>query len=68
MTFYFVIFQSLIDSTTSDISMAAEIVLVISNKAGVEGLKRAEKAGIPTEVIFVLYYQISLCSDEQIFL
>lgn len=30
--------------------MGAEIVLVISNKPGVEGLKRAERAAIPTEV------------------
>lgn len=29
----------------------AEIALVISNKDGVEGLKRAEKAGIPTKVV-----------------
>ncbi|XP_048349791.1 trifunctional purine biosynthetic protein adenosine-3-like isoform X1 [Sphaerodactylus townsendi] len=32
-------------------SSYAQIVLVISNKAGVEGLKKAERAGIPTKVI-----------------
>lgn len=30
--------------------MASEIVLVISNKVNVEGLIRAERAGIPTKV------------------
>uniref|UniRef100_A0A2S2PGC4 Phosphoribosylformylglycinamidine cyclo-ligase n=1 Tax=Schizaphis graminum TaxID=13262 RepID=A0A2S2PGC4_SCHGA len=38
--------QSLIDTTTDDPSMMSEIVLVISNKPGVEGLKRARRAGI----------------------
>jgi phosphoribosylamine--glycine ligase/phosphoribosylglycinamide formyltransferase/phosphoribosylformylglycinamidine cyclo-ligase len=33
----------------------AEIVLVISNKPGVQGLKRAEKANIPTKVINAMY-------------
>ncbi|XP_067659359.1 trifunctional purine biosynthetic protein adenosine-3-like [Haliotis asinina] len=44
--------QALIDHTR-DItnSSAAEIVLVISNKAGVQGLSRAKKAGIKTKVI-----------------
>ncbi|XP_070170222.1 trifunctional purine biosynthetic protein adenosine-3 [Polyergus mexicanus] len=44
--------QSLINAT-QDLSqnIGAEIVLVISNKPGVEGLKRAEKAGIKTVVI-----------------
>lgn len=42
--------QALIDGTqTAD--LGAEIVLVISNKDNVEGLKRAERAGIPTKVI-----------------
>ncbi|XP_046390255.1 trifunctional purine biosynthetic protein adenosine-3 [Ischnura elegans] len=44
--------QALIDHTTNPSkSSAAEIVLVISNKANVEGLKRAERAGIPTLTI-----------------
>ena len=44
--------QALIDHTKNpDNESAAEIVLVISNKAGVEGLKRAERAGIPTKVV-----------------
>lgn len=43
--------QSLIDSTTNPYSnSSAEIILVISNKSNVQGLKRAEKAGIPTYV------------------
>jgi len=33
------------------IGSLADISLVISNKSGVEGLKRAEKAGIPTKII-----------------
>jgi phosphoribosylglycinamide formyltransferase-1 len=42
--------QALIDATrVSD--FPAEIVLVISNVAGVHGLERAAKAGIPTQVI-----------------
>ncbi|KAF7250998.1 Trifunctional purine biosynthetic protein adenosine-3 [Varanus komodoensis] len=42
--------EALISSTKKPTS-SAQIVLVISNKAGVEGLKRAERAGIPTKVI-----------------
>lgn len=42
--------QALIDSTQFA-NIGAEIVLVISNKDNVEGLKRAEKAGIPTKVV-----------------
>ncbi|XP_053166686.1 trifunctional purine biosynthetic protein adenosine-3 isoform X4 [Hemicordylus capensis] len=42
--------EALITSTKKPTSHA-EIVLVISNKAGVEGLKKAERAGIPTKVI-----------------
>ncbi|XP_066997787.2 trifunctional purine biosynthetic protein adenosine-3 [Anabrus simplex] len=44
--------QALIDAT-SDLAYGsgAEIVLVISNKPGVEGLRRAERANIPTMVI-----------------
>ncbi|XP_029161441.1 trifunctional purine biosynthetic protein adenosine-3 [Nylanderia fulva] len=44
--------QSLINATQdSSKNIGAEIVLVISNKSGVEGLKRAEKAGIKTVII-----------------
>jgi phosphoribosylglycinamide formyltransferase 1 len=42
--------QSLIDATCQD-DFPAEIVLVISNVPGVQGLERAEKAGIETKVI-----------------
>ncbi|XP_020297762.1 trifunctional purine biosynthetic protein adenosine-3 isoform X2 [Pseudomyrmex gracilis] len=44
--------QSLINATQDPFKhIGAEIVLVISNKPGVEGLKRAERAGIKTVVI-----------------
>ncbi|XP_052819821.1 trifunctional purine biosynthetic protein adenosine-3-like [Mya arenaria] len=44
--------QALIDFTRDPMNFsAAEIVLVISNKADVQGLTRAEKAGIATKVI-----------------
>ncbi|XP_032908518.1 trifunctional purine biosynthetic protein adenosine-3 isoform X1 [Catharus ustulatus] len=42
--------EALINSTKKDTSYA-QIVLVVSNKAGVEGLRKAERAGIPTRVI-----------------
>ncbi|XP_069492366.1 trifunctional purine biosynthetic protein adenosine-3 [Ambystoma mexicanum] len=42
--------EALITSTKEPLS-SAHIALVISNKAGVEGLKKAESAGIPTRVI-----------------
>lgn len=43
--------QALIDSTTGvNNNCSSEIVLVISNKAGVQGLERAQKAGIQTQV------------------
>lgn len=41
--------QALIDSTR-DPKSSSHIVVVISNKAGVAGLDKAEKAGIPTRV------------------
>lgn len=45
--------QALIDSTTGvNNNCSSEIVLVISNKAGVQGLERAQKAGIQTQVCF----------------
>ncbi|KOC60561.1 Trifunctional purine biosynthetic protein adenosine-3 [Habropoda laboriosa] len=44
--------QALIDATRdSSQHIGAEIVLVISNKPNVEGLKRAERAGIKAKVI-----------------
>lgn len=44
--------QALIDHTQEqNNNSSAEIVLVISNKPGVQGLERARKAGIPTQVI-----------------
>ncbi|XP_071119919.1 trifunctional purine biosynthetic protein adenosine-3-like isoform X3 [Mytilus edulis] len=44
--------QALIDHTTEQNSnSSAEIILVISNKPNVQGLTRAEKAGIATKVI-----------------
>lgn len=44
--------QALIDATLDPARhMNAEIVLVLSNKDNVEGLKRAERANIPTKVI-----------------
>ena len=42
--------QALIDACAAP-DFPAEIVLVLSNKPGVGGLERAEKAGIPTDVI-----------------
>lgn len=42
--------QALIDACAAP-DFPAEIVLVISNKAGARGLERAQRAGIPTEVI-----------------
>lgn len=44
--------QSLIDATRdSSQNIGAEIVIVISNKPNIEGIKRAEKAGIKTVII-----------------
>ncbi|XP_063983299.1 trifunctional purine biosynthetic protein adenosine-3 [Diachasmimorpha longicaudata] len=44
--------QALIDATEDPLQqIGAKIVVVISNKEGVEGLRRAERAGIPTKVI-----------------
>lgn len=43
--------QALIDATLDPSQhMGAEIVVVISNKPDVEGLKRAQRANIPTKV------------------
>ncbi|KAF2986739.1 hypothetical protein EK904_010818 [Melospiza melodia maxima] len=48
--------EALINSTKKDTSYA-QIVLVISNKPGVEGLRKAERAGIPTRVVEHTRYQ-----------
>lgn len=49
--------QALIDATLDPSKhMGAEIVIVISNKANVEGLKRAERVNIPTKVCFTLIH------------
>lgn len=42
--------QALIDACQGE-DFPAEIALVISNKAGAQGLERAQKAGIPTKVL-----------------
>ena len=55
--------QALLDHTQNANRMsAAEIVLVISNKDGVQGLKRAEAAGIPTKVCGVWMNCYCSCS------
>ena len=48
--------QALIDATQDPMQhIGAEIVLVISNKPNVEGLKRAQRAGIATKVKITLF-------------
>lgn len=49
--------QALIDSTREPNS-SAQIDVVISNKAAVAGLDKAERAGIPTRVINHKLYKI----------
>ncbi|GBM00671.1 hypothetical protein AVEN_172109-1, partial [Araneus ventricosus] len=67
--------QALIDYTQDPNNCSsAEIVLVLSNVAGVEGLNRASRAGIPTRVIifflifvrFVIYRTDIYLLDFQI--
>lgn len=43
--------QALIDAAAADPGFGAEIVLVLSDRPRVKGLKRAEAAGIPTSVV-----------------
>jgi len=58
--------QALIDHTLNpNKGSMAEIGLVISNKAGVEGLKRAENAGIPTLVVSHKDYPSREAFDEK---
>lgn len=59
--------QSLIDYTLDDNNQSsAEIVLVISNIPGVEGLKRAERANIPIRVISHKNYKSRVDFDMKI--
>ncbi|XP_029033878.1 trifunctional purine biosynthetic protein adenosine-3 isoform X2 [Osmia bicornis bicornis] len=57
--------QALIDATQDpSLHIGAEIVLVISNKPNVEGLKRAERVGIKTVVIKHTDYPTREAFDE----
>lgn len=59
--------QALIDATQDPSQhVGAEIVLVISNKPNVEGLKRAERVGIKTVVINILLNLPSLIFSYEI--
>ncbi|XP_060521636.1 trifunctional purine biosynthetic protein adenosine-3 isoform X2 [Cylas formicarius] len=63
--------QALIDSTRDPTRhIGAEIVLVISNKGDVEGLKRAERAGITTKVLnhsdFDSRYNFDMAMDKEL--
>lgn len=57
--------QALIDSTQEP-SSAAHIVVVVSNRAGVAGLDRAARAGIPTRVINHKSYQTRVEFDSAV--
>lgn len=58
--------QALIDATTNSAFGAnAEIVLVLSNKENVMGLRRAADAGIPNKVISHLQYKTSSNPREE---
>ncbi|XP_022247950.1 trifunctional purine biosynthetic protein adenosine-3-like isoform X1 [Limulus polyphemus] len=54
--------QALIDHSKNP-ATCIEIVLVLSNKEGVQGLKRAEKANIPTKVISNKNYKLRVDFD-----
>ena len=43
--------QVLLDAAAADRHFGAEIAVVISDRPGIAGLKRAERAGVPTEVV-----------------
>uniref|UniRef100_A0A1B6JBE3 Trifunctional purine biosynthetic protein adenosine-3 n=1 Tax=Homalodisca liturata TaxID=320908 RepID=A0A1B6JBE3_9HEMI len=60
--------QALIEATAGNasVAMGAHIVLVISNKPDVKGLKRAQKADIKTEVIKHTDYPSRLEFDQAI--
>ncbi|KAM4888637.1 trifunctional purine biosynthetic protein adenosine-3 isoform 1-T6 [Thomomys bottae] len=57
--------QALIDSTL-DPESPAHVVVVISNKVGVAGLTKAERAGIPTKVINHKLYKSRVEFDNAI--
>lgn len=57
--------QALIDSTQEP-SSSAHIVVVISNKAAVAGLEKAQRAGIPTRVISHKSYKTRELFDDAI--
>lgn len=57
--------QALIDACAED-DFPATINVVISNKPGVKGLERAQKAGIPTKVIDHKEFETREEFDEQI--
>ncbi|MBW03754.1 Trifunctional purine biosynthetic protein adenosine-3, partial [Eschrichtius robustus] len=57
--------QALIDSTREP-SSSAHIVVVISNKAAVTGLDKAERAGIPTRVINHKLYKNRVAFDTTV--
>lgn len=59
--------QALIDHTLDPHKGSlAEIAVVISNKAGVEGLKRAERVDIPTKVISHKDFPTREAFDEEL--
>lgn len=59
--------QALIDHTLAPLKGSlAEIVVVVSNKDGVEGLKRAQKVDIPTAVVSHKDYPTREAFDEQL--
>lgn len=43
--------QALIDAASADPAFGAEIVVVISDRPDIRGLRRAAEAGLPTEVV-----------------
>ena len=55
--------QALIDAC-ADAGFPAEIVLVLSNRPGAQGLERAAKAGIPTKVIDHKTYKDRVAFDR----
>lgn len=57
--------QAIIDHINAG-KINAEIVLVLSNKADVLGLKRAEQANIPTQVLQHTHYQNRLDFDQAV--
>lgn len=58
--------QALLDAEKSGIIKSGEIALVLSNKAGVYALERAEKAGVKTKVIEKKDFSDQLSFEEKI--